>query len=80
LVELTASNLRGAYGNTSVLGIPIPKTIVIWASSSHITLTIWVRVRVTGDDHTDTRVLGMGMPKMRGCPYHCETGVSNIPS
>ena len=30
---------------------PIPKTLVIWASPSHITLAIWVRVRgrVTGD-------------------------------
>ena len=36
---------------------------VIWASPSHITLAIWVRVRVrvTGDAHI-TRVLGMGMP------------------
>ena len=43
------------------IGIPIPKTIVIWASPSHITLAIWVRVRVTGDAHT-TRVSGVGMP------------------
>ena len=41
------------------IGIPIPKTIVIWASPSHITLAIWVRV--TGDAHT-TRVSGVGMP------------------
>jgi len=40
-------------------GIPIPKTPVVWASPSHITLAIWVRV--TGDVHI-TRVLGMGMP------------------
>jgi len=38
---------------------------VIWASPSHITLAFWITVRVTGD-----RVLGMRMPKMRGCPYH----------
>ena len=35
---------------------------VIWASPSHITLAIWVRVRVTEDAHI-TRVLGMGKPK-----------------
>ena len=51
----------------SVLGIPIPKTLVIWASPSHITLAFWVRVRVRGDPHI-IRVLGMGMPKTRGCP------------
>ena len=43
----------------------IPKTLVIWASSSHITLAIWVtvgiRVRVTRDAHI-TRILVMGMP------------------
>ena len=30
---------------------PISKTLGIWASPSHITLAIWVRVRVTGDAH-----------------------------
>ena len=48
---------------------PIPKTLVIWASPSHIALAIWVRVRVTGDAHIAT-ILGMRMPKMLGCPYH----------
>ena len=47
------------------LGIPIPKTLVIWASPCYITLAIWVRVRfrvrVTEAAHI-TRVLGMGMP------------------
>ena len=38
---------------------------VIWASPFHITLTIWVGVRVTGDTHI-TRVLGMGKLKRRG--------------
>ena len=56
-----------------VLGIPIPKTLVIWTSPSHITLAIWVRVWVTGDAHI-TRVLGMGMTKTRGCPYQCDIG------
>ena len=28
------------------MGIPIPNTLVIWASLSHIVLAIWVRVRV----------------------------------
>ena len=45
----------------SDMGIPIPKTLLIWASPSHITLAIWVRVRVTGDAHI-TRVLGMRTP------------------
>ena len=33
----------------SDMGNPMPKSLVIWASSSRITLGIWVRVRVTGD-------------------------------
>ena len=50
----------------SDIGIAIPKTILIWASPSHITLAIWVRVRiwVTGDAHI-TGVSGVGMPKTR---------------
>ena len=32
-----------------------------------------VRVRTTGDEDI-IRVLGMGMPKTRECPYHCDTG------
>ena len=61
------------------MGIPIPKTLVIWASPSHITLAIWVRVRVrvTGDAHI-ARILGMGMLKTRGYPYHCHTGASPV--
>ena len=49
--------------------------LVIWASPSHITLATLVRARarITGDAHI-TRVLGMGMPKTQGCPYHCDTG------
>ena len=58
------------YGHPRVLGFPIRQTLVIWASPSHITLAIWVRV--TGDTLI-TMVLGMGMPQMRGCPYHCDT-------
>ena len=48
---------------------PHSKTLVVWASLSHITLVFWIRVRVTGDAYI-TRVLGMRMPKMWGCPYH----------
>jgi len=55
------------------MGIPIPKTLVIWASPSHINLAIWVRVRVRGDAHI-TRFLGIGMPRTWGCPYHCDSG------
>ena len=58
------------YGHSRVLGIPIPKTLVIWASLLIIiTLGICVTVRVTGDAHNN-RVLGMGMPK---------TGDAHIP-
>ena len=53
------------YGYRPVLGIPIPKTIVIRAFPSRITLAIWVRVGVTGDTHI-TRLLGMGTPKPQG--------------
>ena len=59
-------------GHPPVLGIPIPKTLVIWASPSHLTIAIWVRVRVAEDAHI-TRVLGMGMPKTQGWPYHCNS-------
>ena len=48
-------------------GIPIPKTLVIWASPFHITLAIWIRARVTGDAYI-TGVLG------RGCPCYCNSG------
>ena len=45
------------------------------APSSHITLAIWVRVRVRviGYAHI-TRVLDMGMPKTWGYPHHSNTG------
>ena len=49
----------GAVIGIWALGIPIPKTLMIWASPSHLILAI--KVRVTGDAHI-TRVLGMGMP------------------
>ena len=64
---------RSADPCYSEMRIPIPKTLVIWASPSHITLAIWVRVRVTGDVHI-TRALGMGIPKRRRCSYHCDNG------
>ena len=67
---------RRCYG---VMGIPIPKPLVKWTFPSLITLAIWVRVRVkvTGDAHI-TGVLRMGMPKTRGCPYHCDTATSEM--
>ena len=61
------------YGHPSILSIPIPKILVIWASPSHIILAIWVKVRVgvIGDANTSLPVgLGMGMPN----PYHCDRG------
>ena len=75
--DLTISEPGTGY-ICSDMGIPIPQTLVIGAYPSHITLAIWVRVRVTGDVHI-TRVLGMGMPKMRRCPYQCDTGTKTTP-
>ena len=57
---------KGVIGHTSArqcysdMGIPIPKTLVIWAFLSHISLAIWIRV--TREAHI-IRILGMGMPK-----------------
>ena len=53
------------------MGIPIPKTLVKWAST--VTLSQTAKVICEGDAHI-TRVLGMGMPKRLGFPYHCDTG------
>ena len=47
------------YGHPRVLGIPIPKTLGIWASLSFINLAIWLKVRVTGEAHI-TRDFGNG--------------------
>ena len=51
------------------------KWSVIWASlvTLSITLTQIAKVIWEGDVHI-TRVLGIGMPKTRGCPYHCDNG------
>ena len=64
------------YGHPYVLGVPIPKTLLIWASPGNLTRTLTQIARVIweGDAHV-TRVLGMEMAKMRGCPYHCNTGL-----
>ena len=59
-------SLRRCYsdinGHPRVLGIPIPKTLMIWASPLTLTLTQNAKVILEGDAHI-TRVLGMGMPK-----------------
>ena len=59
------------------MGIPIPKTLVIWASPSHVTLAIWIKARVgvTGDAHI-TRDLEMGMPKTREWPTQCDSDMA----
>ena len=57
------------YGHPRVLGIPIPKTPVIWVSPVALTLTQIAKV-ISEGDVLITRVLGMGMPKTRACPYH----------
>ena len=53
-------------------GHPHSQTHVAWASPSHITLAILVRDGVTGDADI-TMVFEVGMPKTRGCSYHCDT-------
>ena len=57
------------YGHLRVLGIPISKTLVIWASPVTLTITQIAKVIWEGDAHI-TRVLDMGMPETR------EQGVS----
>ena len=69
----TGDSLVPYTGVPEIPGIPIPKTLVILTYPSHITLAIWVRVRVTGDAHI-TSVSGMGMYKTRRYLYHCDTG------
>ena len=58
------------YGHLRVLGIPISKTLVIWASPVTLTITQIAKVIWEGDAHI-TRVLDMGMPETREYPYHC---------
>ena len=73
------------YGHPRVLGIPIlfsvlpgfrgSQTLVIWASPVTLTLSLTQIGKVIWEENAHiTRVLGMGMPKTRGCPYHCNTG------
>ena len=61
----------------SDIGIPIPKTIVIWASPSHINLAIWVRLGLQGMP-ISLGVSGVGMPKTRGCPYDMHITVAAL--
>ena len=62
------------YGHPRALAIPISKTLVIWTFPVTLTLTQIAKVIWEGDAHI-TRVLGMGMPKTPGWPYHCDTGL-----
>ena len=57
------------------MGIPIRQTLVMWVSpvTQTLTLTQIAEVIWEGNAHI-TRVLGMGMPKSRGYPYHWDTG------
>ena len=52
-------------GNIGVLGFFIPKTLVIWAYPSHITLGIWVRVIILASPADAQNA---------GCPYDCDSG------
>ena len=58
------------YGHPRVLGIPILKYLVIWASP--VILTQIAKVIWEGDAPI-TRILGMERPKTRGCPCHWVT-------
>ena len=53
-------------------GHPHPKTLVMWLSQ--LTL-IQIATVVWEGDACIATVLGMGMLKTQGCPYHCHTGV-----
>ena len=58
------------YDHSFVLGISIPKTLVIRASPVTLTLAPTQIAKVTWEtDAHITRVLGMGMPKTRGWSY-----------
>ena len=60
------------YGHPRVLGIPIPKTLVILVSPVTLTLTLTqiAKVMWEGDAHITMRML-----KTRGCSYHCDSGI-----
>ena len=78
--EASALNLWNPGRCHSDVGIPILKTLVIWASP--VTLTIIAKIRWDGDAHI-TRVLGMGMPKTRGyatLPHIKSAGVTIPPA
>ena len=62
--KITALNMKRAFWPYTFLMI----------LASPVTLTQIAKVIWEGDVHI-TRVLGMGMPKTRGCPYHCDTGL-----
>ena len=57
------------YGDSRVLGIPIPKILMIYSSPVVLTLTLTQITKVIweGDSH---------IIKVGGCPYHCNTGVT----
>ena len=57
-------------------GHPDSQTSVIWASPVTLTLTWIAKIISEGDAHI-TRVLGTGMPKTRGCPYHYNSGTQS---
>ena len=63
------------YGHPHFLGIPIPETLVIWTSPVTLTLSLTQTAKVIWEGNTHIpRVLGLGIPKTLGCPYHCNTG------
>ena len=50
---------------------------MIWASPVTLTLSQIAKLIKEGNAHIP-RVLGMGIPKTRGCPYHCNTGSGKV--
>ena len=72
--ELLSFFSRLPHQDPCSFGVPILKSLGIWVSPVTLTLTQIAKVIWEGDAHI-TRVLGMGMPKTGGCPYHCFTGL-----
>ena len=56
---------------------PFPKPLMIWASPVTLTLSQIAKLIKEGDAHIP-RVLGIVIPKTRGCPYHCNTGSGKV--
>ena len=75
--EASALNLWNPGRSHSDMGIPIPKTLVIWASP--VTLTIIAKIRWDGDAHISLWFWEWGCPK-RGDAHIPLTAPSVLPN